>query len=647
MSKIKQLSSHLADLIAAGEVVERPGSVVKELTENAIDAGATTVTVEIQNGGITFLRVTDNGCGMSSEDAEIAFLRHATSKIATEDDLGNIHTLGFRGEALAAISSVSRIDLLTREPAAVAGTSLHLDAGVITERAPAGCPAGTTILVRDLFYNTPARMKFLKRDTAEGANVFAVVQRQALAHPEVAFRFFKDGEEALSTPGDGKLESAIYAVLGRQTALDMVPVDNTWEQVHVTGFVTKPTAARGSRSYQHFFVNGRYIKSKALTAALEEAYRNQIMVGRFPACVLQITVPTDTVDVNVHPAKTEVKFLAERTVFDTVHYGVLATLNRTPGRPEAQLKPPSPKSAAPRPDFFQAMGTEQFRKFADTVQQVPPAPRATPFSPIPVRYSEHSTPIVADSHRAVPYPAATPTPPASTVSTFAQSTPIPIETAPTVPVTAPEPTILLPAELEVPVQAEIPLAEISYRVVGEVLNTYIIVEQGDDVLLIDKHAAHERINFEKLKAQKHAIMSQVLMAPIAANLDREEAALLLSKATLLRDFGYEIEDFGDGSVLIRQIPADIDAEDAEESLIELAAIFSASRNPDPMSLRDDLLHTIACKAAIKGGWHTEPRERDALVHAVMTRDDIKYCPHGRPVCITLTKSQLERQFKRA
>ena len=322
--------------------------MVKELTENAIDAGATAVTVEIQNGGITFIRVTDNGCGMAPEDAETAFLRHATSKIATAQDLDSIHTLGFRGEALAAISAVSRIDLLTREPDRTEGISLHLESGVVTERSPAGCPAGTTILVRDLFYHTPARMKFLKRDTAEGAYAFSAVQKQALAHPEVAFRFLRDGEEVLSTPGDGELLSAIYAVLGRQTALEMIPVENQWEGSGVKGFVTKPTASRGSRSYQHFFVNGRYVKSKSLTAALEDAYKNQIMVGRFPAGVLQITVPAETVDVNVHPTKIEVKFLSERAVFDAVHYGVLAALSRAPGRPEMHLHATVLPQAAPQ-----------------------------------------------------------------------------------------------------------------------------------------------------------------------------------------------------------------------------------------------------------------------------------------------------------
>ena len=319
MGIIHQLSPHVADLIAAGEVVERPASVVKELLENAVDAGAKHVSVEIQNGGMTFIRLTDDGCGMSAEDAEIAFLRHATSKIRDKQDLEAIGTLGFRGEALAAIASVSKIDLLTRTADESFGTSLHLEAGKIIQRSEAGCPPGTTIIVRDLFYNTPARMKFMKRDSAEGAAVFSAVQKQAVAHPDVAVRFLRDGKEELSTPGDGQLLSAIYAVFGRQTAMDMVELKSSWEKTRVQGYISKPTASRGNRNYQIFFVNGRYVKSPVLSAALEEAYRNQMMVGRFPACVLELSMPLGAVDVNIHPAKTEVKFLNERDAYDCVY----------------------------------------------------------------------------------------------------------------------------------------------------------------------------------------------------------------------------------------------------------------------------------------------------------------------------------------
>ena len=326
MPKIIQLSPHIANLIAAGEVVERPASVVKELLENAVDAGASQVTLEIRDGGMTFLRVTDNGCGMSPEDARTAFLRHATSKLKTAEDLSAIVTMGFRGEALAAIASVSRIDLLTKTPGAIAGTSIHLEAGIITEESEAGCPDGTTIIVRDLFYNTPARMKFMKSDTVEGSKVSAAVQMQALAHPEVAFRFLRDGKEVLSTPGTGSLEAAVYCVYGRECG-KMIELESKWEQYTLTGYISKPTDARPSRALQTFFVNDRPVKSRLLVAALEEAYRNQMMVGKFPACVLHLRLPANALDVNVHPAKTEVKFLNEKAVFDCIHYGVLGALN--------------------------------------------------------------------------------------------------------------------------------------------------------------------------------------------------------------------------------------------------------------------------------------------------------------------------------
>lgn len=348
MPKIIQLDRHVADLIAAGEVVERPASAVKELVENSIDAGAKNITIELQNGGMTFLRITDDGCGMDPVDARAAFLRHATSKIRRQEDLACIGTLGFRGEALAAISSVSKIDLLTRAQGAENGVRLHLEAGKVLSEEPVGCPCGTTILMRELFYNTPARMKFMKSDAAESSAVFSVVQQQALAHPEISFRFLKDGQEQLHTDGQGDHMAAIYAIYGRELANNMLPVDGSWEKLRVRGFVTKPTATRGNRAWQSFFVNSRYIKSRLLSAAVEEAYRNQIMVGRFPACVLEIDMPVQAVDVNVHPAKTEVKFLSEREVFDAVHYAVLSTLSRAAGRPEWKT-PEKKQEAAPQP----------------------------------------------------------------------------------------------------------------------------------------------------------------------------------------------------------------------------------------------------------------------------------------------------------
>jgi DNA mismatch repair protein MutL len=628
---IHQLDSHVADLIAAGEVVERPASAVKELTENSIDAGAKNIAVEIQNGGMTYLRITDDGCGMEPADARTAFLRHATSKIRTGSDLASITTLGFRGEALAAISAVSKIDLLTKTPEAEMGTSLHLDAGVVTDEQPAGCPDGTTLIVRELFYNTPARMKFMKSDTAEGAAVFAAVQRQALAHPEVSFRFLRDGAELLHTAGDGGELAAVYTVLGRQTANDMVAVDSRWDKLAVRGFVTKPTATRGTRANQFFFVNGRFVKSKLLAAALEEAYRNQIMTGRFPACVLYLTLPPQAVDVNVHPAKTEVKFLSEHDVFDAVHYGVLSALGKTPARPEMKLPEGKPAAApAPREDFFKTMKAGDFAKRAAPA----PAPRPAPARPAPKPVTGGISVFPDDRDFPETMVASEVTLPRTR-----QTPPVPPE--PEAPAAAPE-----PEQTPEPEQKKLSLGEPDYRVVGEVLDTYFVVEQAGAVLFIDKHAAHERILFEKLRSEEHPILAQVLMSPIQANLSREEAAAVLENAALLEKCGYEVEDFGGGSVLIRQIPGDLDLQDAESGLQELAGELLGGRSLDPGELRDRLLHTIACKAAIKAGYHTEPPERDALVREVLSREELKYCPHGRPICITLTKRQLEKQFKR-
>lgn len=673
MPKIQQLDTHVADLIAAGEVVERPASAVKELVENAIDAGADAITVEIQNGGMTFIRITDNGCGMAPEDARVAFLRHATSKLRTKEDLAAIGTLGFRGEALAAISSVSKIDLLTRTREAQSGTALYLEAGIIRSEEPAGCAEGTTILVRDLFYNTPARMKFMKSDTAESSAVFTAVQRQALAHPEVSFRFVKDGAEQLHTAGDGERLGAIYQVLGRQLANDMTPVESRWEKIAIRGYVTKPTATRGNRSLQFFFVNGRYIKSRTLCAALEEAYKNQMMAGRFPACVLEISLPKEAVDVNVHPAKTEVRFLSERSVFDAVHYGVLSALNKTAGAPEMRLaeKPdvaPQTRSASPAPqkDFFRTMTAEEYRAavkpqsasgFASEVRlPKKPEPLATE-----MRLAEKQN-AAPERQRVSPAPkdttAAMPTVAARPVSVFpddqeallfgGEKKPEPVKTA--LPPQKAEPPVqpdVAPAQADEPrTQTELPLPEQNWRVIGEALDTYILVEQGENVLFIDKHAAHERILFEKLKKQNEPVMSQTLLTPIAANLRRDEAATVLENAALLEQYGFGIEDFGDGTALLRRVPCDMDPQEAENALGELAEQLLEGRTLDPASLRDALLHTVACKAAIKAGWHTEPRERESLVREVLTREDIKYCPHGRPVCVTLTKKQLEKQFKR-
>ncbi len=649
MSKIIQLSPHIANLIAAGEVVERPASVVKELLENAVDAGASQITVEIRDGGMTFLRVTDDGCGMSPEDAKTAFLRHATSKLRSAEDLAAISTMGFRGEALAAISSVSRIDLLTKTAGSLSGTSLRLEAGRVLDESEAGCPEGTTIIVRDLFFNTPARMKFMKSDSVEGARVAAAVQLQALAHPSVAFRFLRDGKQALSTPGTGGLEAAAYCVYGRDCAR-MVSVESRWEEYTLSGFVSKPTDARPSRSLQTFFVNGRPVKSKLLVSALEEAYRNQIMVGKFPACVLHLILPASAVDVNVHPAKTEVKFLSEKAVFDCVHYGVLGALNRTPDRPQvrfspvppAKQEPPKQPSAYAMPakqepskhpsanaiparqeNFWRTMTHDEFQKFSAVIQNGPkPKPECAAAT---VSKLERTDSMTLREKVSLPSYVEPPKPPAA----------------------PPESKGNVPADTE-PIQISLPMPEQApWRMVGELYRSYILVEQGDNAFLIDKHAAHERILFEKLKSNQEAITAQCLLTPIVCHTSPEAAAELLDNRAMLDELGFEIDEFGDNTILLRKIPMDLSPEDASDAVDALAAGLLQGHRESRDTVRDELLHTVACKAAIKAGWHTDEKELLALVGQVMEREDLKYCPHGRPICITLSKKQLEKQFKRA
>ena len=644
MSKIIQLSPHIANLIAAGEVVERPASVAKELLENAVDAGASKITLEIRDGGMTFLRVTDNGCGMSREDARTAFLRHATSKLRTAEDLAAISTMGFRGEALAAISSVSRIELMTKTAGSLSGTSLMLEAGNIIEESEVGCPEGTTIVIRDLFFNTPARMKFMKADTVEGSRVASAVQMQALAHPEVAFRFLKDGKEVLSTPGNGGLQAAMYCIYGRDCA-KMVAVESRWEAYSLSGFVTRPTDARPSRSMQTFFVNDRPVKSRLLVSALEEAYRNQIMVGKFPGCVLHLTLPAHAVDVNVHPAKTEVKFLNEKAVFDCIHYGVLGALNKTPDRPPIHFRQdaPAPKQAAPaakpetpaasaapaKKDFYRTMTAEEYKTFSAALKEAPqPKPSAAVAT---LQKMERSPSLPLREPVAVPRPAA--------------AAPIPSPKPVEKPISKKE---VPPAAPEEPEQTALPMPEeIPWRLVGELYRSYILVEQGDDAFLIDKHAAHERILFEKLKANQEAISSQALLAPIPVNLNPTAAAELLANRQMLDEVGFEIEEFGENTVLLRQIPMDLSPDMAAEALETMADNLLSGRRERADSVRDEILHTVACKAAIKAGWNNDPQELLALAQQVMAREDLKYCPHGRPICISLSKKQLEKQFKRS
>ncbi len=667
MPSIQQLPPHVADLIAAGEVVERPASVVKELVENALDAHSSAVVVELRRGGMGLIRVTDNGCGIAPAELPTAFLRHATSKLRGPEDLGKIGTLGFRGEALAAISAVSRVEIQTRRREDPTGAALRLEGGVPGAVEEAGAPEGTTILVRDLFYNTPARLKFMKKDSAETAAAGGLMQHLALSHPDVSFKFIKDGTEALHTPGDGRLDSAIYAALGREFARSLLPVKGGGGGAAVSGFITRPLQGRGSRGMQVFFVNGRFIKSQLLTAALEEGYRNQIMKGRFPGCVLAVTLPVTAVDVNVHPAKTQIKFAQEQAVFNAVYHTVLDALAAQGGPVPAAPADPE-KTVNPRGDFFQSMDAKAYRE--QGAKPAAPAPR--PAAPLPAWDTERTGPRLSDS--APPLPK-TPSPrpalgrsgafpplrqdaPSSVLGLKAERAPAPpappaepkalAEPAlPREPV-SPEPRPFVPAipQAELPGQETLePPGEAPWRIAGELLRTYIVCEsEAGEVWLVDKHAAHERVNFDRLKAALEPPMRQALLTPAAVELGREDGALLLEHLPLLEELGFSCEDFGGGAVLVREIPADLDAEDVTATLEEIAGKLRSGRSP--AERRESLLHTMACKAAIKGGWKSGPEELRALVDKVQS-GEVRYCPHGRPVAVKLTRYELEKMFKRS
>ena len=656
MPQIQCLPPHVADLIAAGEVVERPASVMKELLENAIDAGASAIVAEIERGGLTYIRITDNGCGIPAEQLPTAFLRHATSKLRSAADLAAIGTLGFRGEALAAIAAVSRVDIFSRSAGEDMGAALHLEGGIPGQTEPTGCPEGTTICVRDLFYNTPARMKFMKKDSAEGTAVSGVVQHLALSHPDVSFKLIRDGQEVLHTPGDGQLLSAVYAAMGRDFALGLLPISGSGGDVKVEGFVTKPLNGHGSRGKQVFFVNDRFVKSQLLTAALEEAYKNQLLKGRFPGCVLHVTLPTDMVDVNVHPAKTVVKFVSDKTVFDAVYYTILDALNAEK----------APQRAEKEPSFFQKMTAREFKaKAAAPVEEKKPLGSfvSHPAAPATKNVIRDSAPTkAADSVPAMaqrPHSAETvyvrdvaaqPEQPIVTASpltgrTYEITPPEKAENLPEAPQAEPvQEAIPMPQEPEQ--QTMEPVKEAPWRMVGEVLKTYIICEDDrDNVWLIDKHAAHERLRFDALKANRQPLMAQPLLTPVTVELEAEAYAAALDNLSLLQEFGFECEDFGGGTVLIREVPADILAADAAVTLEELAQKLALGR-ADPEGARDELLHTMACKSAIKAGMTTDATELAALVEKVQS-GEILYCPHGRPVKYKLSKYDIEKMFKRA
>lgn len=655
MPKIKVLPKEIAELIAAGEVVERPASVIKELMENAIDAGSSSVTVEIKNGGITYIRVTDNGCGISREDIRNAFISHATSKISTRDDLYAIGTLGFRGEALASIAAVSNVEVLTRTTEEETGTRYCISAGEETLVDDAGCPLGTTIVVRDLFFNTPARMKFLKKDVSEANAVAGIVDKIALSNPDVSIRFIREGKSALFTSGSGDLKTAAYEIFGKDFADGLIEADYSFESVKISGLVSKPTKSRPNRNMQFFFVNGRLVKSGTASAALSEAYKNSIMVGKFPYCVLNITTAPGLVDVNVHPAKIEVRFANERTVFSAVYYAAKNALEHRDEAPKVTIprtaqtelfEPVRPKTEQMRlpekqPDFWNRMSSSEYRSAQQpeksTYQQ--PAAREdiiTVASPDKKPENADSEPSTIqhflDAQRAKKE---------ETAAIEADIRPELSEKAATLPDEKPEETArALDAAVD-----EKP-AELPVTVIGEAFKTYIIVQQGESIFLVDKHAAHERMLFNELVKNDSKRSTQMLLTPITVTLSKEEYSSVLDNLDMLMQAGFAVEDFGYSVVIVRECPMEISADEVADVVAELAGYLVENRQKLISEKKEWLFSLMACKAAIKGGMYTTEYERELFIKRLFASPEIRYCPHGRPVMIEITRRELEKNFGR-
>ncbi|MBP5460127.1 MAG: DNA mismatch repair endonuclease MutL [Clostridia bacterium] len=669
MAKINVLPKHISDLIAAGEVVERPSSVIKELMENAIDAGATSLTVEIQHGGVTLMRVTDNGSGILREDIRNAFVSHATSKILTEEDLHGIGTLGFRGEALASIAAVSRVDVMTRTAEDEVGTLYKIEGSEEVLLSDAGCPEGTTIVVRDLFYNTPARMKFLKKDVTEGNSVAGVVDRIALSHPEISIRFIRDDKQVLVTPGNGNLKSTIYSVFGKDFSDALLETSYELNGVKVSGFVSKPTASRPNRSMQFFFLNGRLVKSMTASAALERAYKDAIMVGKFPACVLNIELPLEMVDVNVHPAKTEVRFSNERPVFDAVYYaaknaitakdtpnrltlarqeaarqgafketaGDQMKLDRKTGKPLGRTELPEKiegfwSKELPKEWKREGSGSSKKKKTHPTVLPAGDTPKA-PEDALPPEAEAAVESLKAEVREEKAKAEAGPVP----YVRQAERPPEPKqpEASPELPVKEDLPAVPFSEETEVP----------DFRIIGEAFKTYILVELEGKMLLVDKHAAHERILYDRLIAHKEPVQSQVLLMPVTVSLSKEEYSAVLEHTDLLKEAGFDVSDFGPGLVAVREVPTMLIKEDVTQLLSEMAGRLLDKNDPTPEKL-DWMYKNMACRAAVKAGDDTPPAEQETFIEYVLSHRDVRYCPHGRPILIEMTRAELEKNFGR-
>lgn len=650
MPEIKLLDKHTAELIAAGEVVERPASVIKELLENSIDAGATIITVEIKDGGLTFIRITDNGCGISRNDVPTAFLRHATSKISCEEDLDGISTLGFRGEALPSIASVARVELLTCNETEEIGTRYVIEGGEEVLCDDAGCPHGTTIIVRDIFFNTPARLKFMRKNVTEAAQVSAVVDKLAISHPEISFRYIRDSKTVYQTPGGGDPFPAIRIILGKEAADAMLPVNYDFGDLKVKGYISRPTASRANRNLQNFYINNRFVRTKTGIAALEQAYKNRIMTGKFPYCVLFVELPYSMVDVNVHPAKTEVRFTNEQPVFQLIYYAVKSALDEKDSLPFARVSPAlNEKKTVDASDG--QLGISFEKKPANNFENQPKASSA--FVSVTAEewkkkdYLGTNTPASEKLGFASPH----------SVYNYKASNPvqkIDIDEAvdePQVERTLPETvnngnSIEFP-EPEVPAQAKTFTEENEkpLRVIGEVFKTYIICSFGEDLYYIDKHAAHERMIFNTLKADSVTHM-QMLLMPLSISLSKEEYSVAIENLGNINSCGFEIEDFGIGTLLVRSAPSYIEAGEIKEVVEEICGNLLDSKNTVMTEKLDSILHSVSCRAAVKGGDDSSEEELKLIAERVLRTGDILYCPHGRPVAVKVTRRQIEKMFGR-
>lgn len=698
MGVINVLDKHIAELIAAGEVVERPSSVIKELVENSIDAGAKNVTVEIKNGGTTFMRVADDGCGIYRDDIKKAFLRHATSKVKTANDLDSIATLGFRGEALASISAVSRLQVITKNENEEIGSCYEIEGGEEISLEDAGCPTGTTFVIRDLFYNIPARSKFLKKDVAEGNAVSALVDKIVLSHPEVAFIFIRDGKQVLRTFGDGKLLSAIYSVFGKDFAKGLIPVDYTLDSVSVKGYISKPINARPNRNMQNFFINGRFVKTRTGMAALEEAYKGSIMVGKFPSAVLQLTVPYEIIDVNVHPAKIEVRFINERPVFDAIYHAVKSALQQGDVRKQVTFKENTAFNEIKKVNpFTNAQAVFSKAESKPPVNNVKPAEQKVkayepkPYNPFDeldlkdekpksmsiddLKMADSSDPFEIYSKQAIRKNTELEQKKAEfskqkfekaeqlILKATQQEDNLPNRENPVNEVIVeekkpykavvmtkeekPQTEIFKDKEDNNDTITELPKEQTKLRFLGEAFDTYIIVEKNDsEILIIDKHAAHERIIYEKLKANADKQNVQYLLAPVTVTLDKTDYDAAISNLDMFAKCSFDVEDFGNGTLLVRSAPQYLAATEIADCIAEMSGYIASGKKDIYAEKMDWFYHNVSCRSAIKAGNKSTVQELMDIAWTLEKNPQIKYCPHGRPICIVMTKYEIEKQFGR-